>query len=67
MMLSTQQKTDIVFVCHAMSAFQHPSVKDEFNADLNRNNSSSAACVVHTFRYEEQGQTPKNSTFLHGQ
>lgn len=60
----TAEKTDTAFICHAMNAFQHPSVKDEYKADLNRNNSSSAACVVRTFRYEERGQTPKNSTFF---
>lgn len=63
----TAQKTDTAFICHAMNAFQPPSVKDEFKADLNRNNSSSAACVVHAFRYEERGQTAKECTLLRGQ
>lgn len=61
----TAGKTATAFICHAMTAFQHSSVKDEFKADPNRNKSSSSEWFTPSGMSIE-GKTPR-IPLLHGQ
>lgn len=59
------EKAATVSVCHPMNPSQHPSIKDELETDLNRNNSNSSACQAEQSAPWEQRPDMKSNGHDH--
>lgn len=59
------EKAATVSICHHMSIFQDPSIKDKLESNLNRNNSSSPACQADRSAPWDQRPDMKSNSHNH--